>query len=162
VSNSNDKPNPFANLTKALSKKNTPILHSPTVGTSAKTSAKAVQDFELKQSFDALEKYQFNSQPEKFSDDHVAIFKSQLSQLRASFGKPEIHENLLRTLAYLKSHTELKKILMPENINTMVQALQISYGATIEKRQSNKTATSKRKQKQNDIEEFMADMMGGL
>lgn len=173
--NENEKPNPFANLAKALSNP----TQQPTQSTQPKPQATQqltqqkstppfvapeaesvhVENFEQKQGLDALEKYQFESQPETFSEDHVAVFHSQLQKLRANFQTQEVHNNLLTTLAYLKSHSELKDILKPEDINTMVQALQISYGATIEKRQSNKAATSKRKQKQNDIESFMADMM---
>ena len=170
--NNNEKPNPFANLAKALANPTQPNSQ-PTQSkpqqkpassfvapeAASVSSSVHVENFEQKQGLDALEKYQFESQPENFTEDHVAVFHSQLQKLRANFQTQEVHNNLLTTLAYLKSHSELKDILKPEDINTMVQALQISYGATIEKRQSNKAATSKRKQKQNDIESFMADMM---
>ncbi len=101
--------------------------------------------------------YNYPDQPAEFPEEQTA-FRAQLQTLIASFDTPELADNVLYVMEYIKSHKETTKFLLPEDIGLLVTSCQKAYEIIAFKKAAKKKTKTKITARDSEIADLMSDI----
>lgn len=81
-----------------------------------------------------------------------------LNIVKESMDSPELADNVIFVMEQLKSNPETAKVMLPEDIRTMVVACQKAYGIIVQKKSNTKAKKTATSEKVSQVEDLMADL----
>lgn len=131
------------------------ILNS--LKTTKDADEKALQELVTLKPEPAVAEYTYPDQPTEFSEGDAA-FRAQLQTLKDSFDSPDLADNVLYVMEYIKANPETSKWLLPDDIGLLVQSCQKAYGVILEKKTANKGKKSKSARRNEEVAQLMSDL----